>query len=134
MNAFFKEFKEFALKGNVMDMAVGVIMGGALTTIVKSLTEDIIMPLLGILLGQVNITNLALTVANPLGGADVVLSYGNFLQSIINFLFTALALFLLIRGMNRLHLKKEEAPAPAPEPSKEEILLTEIRDLMKEKR
>ena len=134
MNAFFKEFKEFALKGNVMDMAVGVIMGGALTTIVKSLTDDIIMPLLGILLGQVNITNLALTVANPLGGADVVLSYGNFLQSIINFLFTALALFLLIRGMNRLHLKKEEAPAPAPEPSKEEILLTEIRDLMKEKR
>ena len=134
MNAFFKEFKEFALKGNVMDMAVGVIMGGALTTIVKSLTEDIIMPLLGILLGQVNITSLALTVENPLGGADVVLSYGNFLQSIINFLFTALALFLLIRGMNRLHLKKEEAPAPAPEPSKEEILLTEIRDLMKEKR
>ena len=134
MNAFFKEFKEFALKGNVMDMAVGVIMGGALTTIVKSLTDDIIMPLLGILLGQVNITSLALTVENPLGGADVVLSYGNFLQSIINFLFTALALFLLIRGMNRLHLKKEEAPAPAPEPSKEEILLTEIRDLMKEKR
>ncbi len=134
MNAFFKEFKEFALKGNVMDMAVGVIMGGALTTIVKSLTDDIIMPLLGILLGQVNITSLALTVENPLGGADVVLSYGNFLQSIINFLFTALALFLLIRGMNRLHIKKEEAPAPAPEPSKEEILLTEIRDLMKEKR
>ena len=134
MNAFFKEFKEFALKGNVMDMAVGVIMGGALTTIVKSLTDDIIMPLLGILLGQVNITSLALTVENPLGGADVVLSYGNFLQSIINFLFTALALFLLIRGMNRLHIKKEEAPAPAPEPSKEEILLTEIRELMKEKR
>lgn len=133
MNAFMKEFKEFALKGNVMDMAVGVIMGGALTTIVKSLTDDIIMPLLGIILGQVNIAELALTVPNPLGGADVVLNYGNFIQSIINFIFIALALFLMIRGMNKLNRKKEAEPAPAPEPSKEEVLLTEIRDLLKEK-
>lgn len=135
MKKFMEEFKSFALKGNVLDMAVGVIIGGAFSTIVKSLVDDIIMPLLGILLGQINIAELAVTVPNPLGGAAVSLAYGLFLQNILNFLFIALAVFMIVKGANGLMAnakkKEEEAPAADPEPTKEEILLTEIRDALR---
>jgi len=136
MKKFMEEFKSFALKGNVLDMAVGVIIGGAFSTIVKSLVDDIIMPLLGILLGQINISELAVTVPNPLGGADVSLSYGLFLQNVLNFIFIALAVFMIVKAANAMmenaRKKEEEAPAETPEPSKEELLLTEIRDVLKE--
>jgi len=119
-----EEFKAFALKGNVMDMAVGIIIGGAFSTIVKSLVDDILMPLLGMLLGRVNISDLNVTV----GSAK--LTYGTFLQNIINFIFIALAVFMIVRMINRAEKKKEEKPA---EPSKEEMLLTEIRDALVKK-
>ncbi len=136
MKKFMEEFKSFALKGNVLDMAVGVIIGSAFSTIVKSLVDDIIMPLLGILLGQINLSELAVTVPNPLGGADVSLRYGLFLQNILNFIFIALAVFMIVKAANAMmenaRKKEEEAPAETPEPSKEELLLTEIRDVLKE--
>ncbi|KAB0576907.1 large conductance mechanosensitive channel [Fusobacterium naviforme] len=136
MKKFMEEFKSFALKGNVLDMAVGVIIGSAFSAIVKSLVDDIIMPLLGILLGQINISELAVTVPNPLGGADVSLRYGLFLQNILNFIFIALAVFMIVKAANAMmenaRKKEEEAPAETPEPSKEELLLTEIRDVLKE--
>lgn len=127
------EFKRFAFKGNVLDMAIGVIIGGAFSGIVKSLVDDILMPLLGILLGQVNLTELAFVVKNPLGKSDVVLSYGLFLQSVLNFLFIALAVFFLVKAANKVMYKKKEEKAPEkPEPSKEEVLLTEIRDALRD--
>ena len=136
MKKFMEEFKSFALKGNVLDMAVGVIIGSAFSAIVKSLVDDIIMPLLGILLGQINISELAVTVPNPLGGADVSLRYGLFLQNILNFIFIALAVFMIVKAANAMmenaRKKEEAAPAETPEPSKEELLLTEIRDVLKE--
>lgn len=128
MKAFFNEFKEFISKGNVMSMAVGIIVGTAFTAIVTSLNQDIITPLLGLILGQIDFTSLSLTVGN----ASV--SYGNFIQAIITFLITAFTLFLILKAFNRMTAKKEaEAPAePEPEPIPEDIqLLTEIRDLLK---
>ena len=130
MKGFMKEFKEFALKGNVMDMAIGVIIGGAFGTIVKSLVDDILMPLLGIILSGVNIAELAVTVPNPLGVEPVALAYGLFLQNVVNFIFIALAVFMLVKAMNKAKKKEEEAPAAPPEPTKEEVLLTEIRDAL----
>ena len=127
MKGFMKEFKEFALKGNVLDLAVGVIIGGAFSTIVKSLVDDIIMPLIGMILGQINIATLALTIKNPLGGEAVSLAYGAFLQNVLNF-------FFIVKAANAVNKKKEEAPAEEPKPSKEEILLTEIRDALREKK
>ena len=129
MKSFIAEFKAFIARGNVMDMAVGVIVGGAFKTIADSLTNDILMPLLGILVHRVSFTELTLTV----GGAQI--AYGNFIQAILNFLITAFAIFCLVKAINRFHRKKEEAPAPAdpPEPSSEEKLLMEIRDLLKER-
>ena len=139
---FIKEFKEFAMKGNVMDMAVGVIIGGAFGKIVSSLVDDIIMPLVGKLLGNADFTNLyiplsdkitdgmALEKAREVGS---VFAYGQFCQNIIDFLIIALCIVLMVKGMNKLKKKKEEEPAPAPEPSNEEKLLTEIRDLLKNK-
>ena len=129
MKAFLAEFKTFIARGNVMDMAVGVIVGGAFKTIADSLTNDILMPLLGILVNRVSFAELTLTV----GGAQI--AYGNFIQAILNFLITAFAIFCLVKAINRFHRKKEEAPAPAapPEPSSEEKLLMEIRDLLKER-
>ena len=126
--SFIKEFKEFAIKGNVMDMAVGVIIGGAFGKIVTSLVGDVLMPLIGIFTGGLNFTELAIHV----GAAEV--KYGQFLQNIFDFIIIALCIFLMIKGMNRLHRKKvaEPEPEPAPaEPSNEEKLLTEIRDLLK---
>lgn len=125
---FFGEFKQFIARGNVMDMAVGVIIGGAFSAITTSLINDIIMPLLGILTGSISFAELSVEI----GGA--VVTYGNFVQAVLNFLVMAFVVFCLVKAMNSFHKKKEEAPAepaPEPEPSNEEKLLTEIRDLLK---
>lgn len=128
MKKFMEEFKTFIARGNVMDMAVGVIIGGAFSAITTSLIEDIIMPILGIFTGSISFAALSFTV----NGA--VIAYGNFLQAILNFLVMAFVVFCLVKALNKLHHKKEEAPAAPPEPSAEEKLLTEIRDLLKERR
>lgn len=122
---FLAEFRQFIARGNVLDMAVGVIIGGAFKSITDSLTNDILMPLLGLLVNRVSFSDLTLT----LGSATI--AYGSFIEAVLNFIIMAFAVFCLVKGFNRLHRKKEEA-APAPKPSKEELLLTEIRDLLKE--
>lgn len=122
---FFAEFRKFIARGSVMDLAVGVIIGGAFKSITDSLTNDILMPLLGLLVNRVSFSDLTLT----LGSATI--AYGSFLEAVLNFIIMAFAVFCLVKAFNRLHRKKEEA-APAPKPSKEELLLTEIRDLLKE--
>ncbi len=125
---FMHEFKEFIARGNVMDLAVGVIIGGAFSAITTSLINDIIMPLLGILTGSISFASLSVEVGSA------VITYGNFIQAILNFIVMALVVFCLVKAMNALHRKKEEeAPAAPPEPSNEEKLLTEIRDLLKNK-
>lgn len=123
-----KEFKEFIMRGNVMDLAVAVIIGAAFTAIVNSLVNDIIMPIIGAIIGGVDFTTLAITVGNA------TIAYGNFIQAVISFLLIALVLFLLIRAINRMSRKKEVAPPPPPGPTTEERLLTEIRDLLRERR
>lgn len=136
-----KEFKSFAMRGNVIDLAVGVIIGGAFGKIVASLVADVIMPPIGLLVGGVNFIDLkwemkAAEIVDGVEKAAVTLNYGNFLQVTFDFIIVAFAIFMFIKGMNRLNKKKEEAPAPAapPAPSKEELLLAEIRDLLKEKK
>ena len=124
---FLAEFRKFIARGNVMDLAVGVIIGGAFKAIADSLTNDILMPLLGILVGRVSFADLTLT----LGEAQIV--YGNFIQAILNFLIMAFAVFCIVKAVNRFHRKKAEAPKAPPAPSYEEKLLMEIRDLLKEK-
>lgn len=140
---FFNEFKDFAMRGNVIDMAVGVVIGGAFGKIISSLVADVIMPPIGLLVGGVNFTDLTINLrpAKVIDGVEqaaVTLNYGNFLQVTFDFLIVAFIIFLFIRGINKLTQlrKKEEAAAPQapPEPTKEEILLTEIRDLLKEKK
>jgi large conductance mechanosensitive channel len=133
-----KEFKEFAMKGNVVDMAVGIIIGAAFGKIVSSLVNDILMPPLGLLIGGVDFTDLRITIksasVDQAGNVinAVTLNYGTFLQTAIDFLIVAFAIFLLVKGMNKLKKKEEvAAPPPPPEPSKEEKLLAEIRDLLK---
>ncbi len=140
---FFKEFKQFAMRGNVIDMAVGIIIGAAFGKIVGSVVNDIIMPPIGFILGGVNFTDLKIVIkdAVPAGMdaagnaipaiAAVSLNYGNFIQVIIDFLIIALAIFMMIKIMNKLKKKEEAKPAAPPAPSKEELLLTEIRDLLK---
>ena len=128
---FIKEFKEFAMKGNVMDMAVGVIIGGAFGKIVSSLVDDVLMPAVGMLTGNVDFTNLTAKIGT--GEDAAVLKYGVFIQNVVDFLIVALCIFFVIKLMNKLLKKKAEEPAPAPEPSAEEKLLTEIRDLLKNK-
>ncbi len=133
---FIKEFKEFAMKGNVMDMAVGVIIGGAFGKIVSSLVDDVLMPLIGMLTGGIDLSGLSYKVMLPAvdGGepiAGATLKYGAFIQNIIDFLIIAFCIFLMIKAMNKLMPKKEEPAAPAG-PTQEE-LLTEIRDLLKTK-
>lgn len=125
MKRFLSEFKTFIARGNVMDLAVGVIIGGAFKSITDSLTNDILMPLLGLLVNRVSFSDLTLT----LGSATI--AYGSFIEAVLNFIIMAFAVFCLVKAFNRLHRKKEEA-APAPKPSKEELLLAEIRDLLKE--
>ena len=127
---FVKEFKEFAMRGNVMDMAVGVIIGGAFGKIVSSLVDDVLMPAIGMLTGNVDFTGLALKIGD--GENAAVLKYGMFLQNVIDFLIIAFCIFLMIKAMNKLMPKKEEPEAPAG-PTQEE-LLTDIRDLLKEKK
>ena len=128
MKKFMEEFKQFIARGNVMDMAVGVIIGGAFSAITTSLINDIIMPLLGIFTGSISFAALSVTVGSA------VIPYGNFIQAVLNFLIMAFVVFCLVKAINRFHRKKEEAPPAPPEPSAEEKLLTEIRDLLKEKR
>ena len=139
MGKFINEFKEFAVKGNAVDMAVGVIIGGAFGKIVSSIVDDIIMPPIGWIIGGVNFTDLKITLpAEQIAGQTLpvaTINYGNFLQTTLDFVIIALCVFLLVKGINRLARKnaaaaKKEAPK-APEPSAEEKLLTEIRDLLK---
>ncbi|MCP3981401.1 MAG: large-conductance mechanosensitive channel protein MscL [bacterium] len=133
-----KEFKQFAVKGNVVDMAVGIIIGGAFGTIVKSLVADVIMPPVGLMLGGVDFANLfmvlgdgtfeTLEAAKEAGAATI--NYGVFLNNVISFLIVAFAVFMLVRSINSLKRKEEEKPAAPPKPSAEETLLGEIRDLL----
>jgi large conductance mechanosensitive channel len=139
--SFISEFKAFAMRGNVVDMAVGIIIGGAFGKIVSSIVADIIMPPVGLLLGGVKFTDLkfelkpaVLDAAGAVKTAAVSINYGNFLQTTVDFLIIAFAIFMMIKAMNSM--KQQEAPveAPAPpEPTKEEVLLAEIRDILKEK-
>ena len=139
---FLKEFKAFALKGNVMDMAVGVIIGGAFGKIVTSLVNDVIMPPIGLLVGGVDFTDLKLTLKKAVVEAGVEITpavtwnYGAFIQQVVDFTILAFCVFMMVKIMNKLLRKEEKKPAPAapPAPSKEEVLLTEIRDLLKEKK
>lgn len=129
-----KEFKAFAMRGNVVDMAVGIIIGGAFGKIVSSLVNDIIMPPIGVLIGGVSFTDLAITIkAATADTAAVTINYGNFVQVVFDFLIIAAAIFTLIKVMNSMKKKEEEAPAAPPAPSKEEALLAEIRDILKNK-
>ena len=125
--SFAKEFIAFISKGNVVDLAVGVIIGGAFGKIVTSLVNDIIMPLVGILLGGIDFTSLTATVG------DAQLNYGMFIQNIIDFLIVAACIFVIIKLLSKLKRKKEELPPEPPKPTKEEELLKEIRDLLKKK-
>ena len=124
------EFRKFVARGNVMDLAVGVIIGGAFQGIVNSLVEDIINPILGIFAGDSEALA-AMAVQLPGGGA---LMLGSFLNAVINFFLMAVVIFLIVKVLNSFHRKKQEQPAPPPSPSQEVLLLTEIRDLMKEQR
>jgi len=129
-----KEFKEFAMKGNVMDMAIGIIIGAAFGKIVSSIVTDIIMPPIGLLVGGVNFTDLKIILQDAIGDAPAVtLNYGNFIQVTFDFLIVAFAIFIVIKAMNSAKKKKIETPASPPAPSQEEVLLTEIRDLLKNK-
>ena len=121
------EFKQFAMKGNVVDLAVGVIIGGAFGKIVSSLVEDVVMPLVGTLLGGLNFTGLAIKVG------EATIKYGKFLQTLLDFLIIAWAIFIAVKVINRLKKKEEEAPAAPAAPPRQEVLLEEIRDLLKQK-
>ncbi len=130
-----QEFKQFAMRGNVMDMAVGIIIGAAFGKIVSSFVADVLMPPLGLLIGGVDFSNLAIVMKQAVGDTPAVtLGYGKFIQTVVDFLIIAFAIFLVIKGMNSLNRKKEAAPAPPPAPPKQEVLLTEIRDLLKERK
>jgi len=130
-----QEFKEFAMRGNVVDLAVGVIIGGAFGKIVSSLVADVIMPPLGLAIGGVDFSDLAITLKAAQGETPaVLLTYGKFIQTVFDFIIVAWVIFLVIKGMNSLKRKEEAAPAPPPpppEPTAEEKLLVEIRDLLK---
>ncbi|NJK96069.1 MAG: large-conductance mechanosensitive channel protein MscL [Bacteroidetes bacterium] len=127
-----KEFKVFAMRGNVIDLAIGIVIGAAFGKIVSSLVADVIMPPLGLLIGGVNFTELKIVMKAAVGETPAVtLNYGNFLQVIFDFMIVAFAIFLLIKGLNRFKRKEEAKPAIPAAPSNEEKLLTEIRDLLK---
>ena len=146
--SFVKEFKEFAVKGNVIDLAVGVIIGGAFGKIVNSMVNDLIMPPISLLIGDKGFTNFYIPLsekvrtfvaANPTAsledarGVGPVFAWGNFMTEVINFVILAFIIFLMVKAINRMKRKEEAAPVVAPVPTKEEILLTEIRDLLKTK-
>jgi large conductance mechanosensitive channel len=123
-----KEFKEFAAKGNMLDLAVGIVIGAAFGKIVSSLVADVLMPPIGLILGGVNFTNLKITLREAVGTAPAVtLNYGTFIQTVVDFLIVAFAIFLLLKGVNRMRRRQAEAPPP----SNQEVLLAEIRDLLK---
>jgi large conductance mechanosensitive channel len=126
-----KEFKEFAMKGNVVDMAVGIVIGAAFTKIVTSLVNDIMMPPLAWLIGGVDISKFVLVI--PGGKEPIELHYGNFLNTVLDFLIVAFAIFMAIKAMNTLKRKQEAGAVDAPPPPKQEVLLTEIRDLLKQR-
>lgn len=129
MKKFLQEFKEFAMRGNVMDLAVGVIVGGAFSAITTSLINDIIMPIIGIFVSEASFADLCFYI----NGAAIM--YGNFIQAVLNFIIMAFIVFCMVKAINKLSRKKTEAPPPPPpEPSAEEKLLTEIRDLLKEQK
>jgi large conductance mechanosensitive channel len=129
-----KEFKEFAVKGNAVDMAVGIIIGASFGKIISSLVADVVMPPIGVLVGGVNFTKLALTLKEAAGNVPAVtLNYGNFIQSVVDFSIIAFAIFMVVKLINRLKKQEAAAPVAPPEPTKEELLLTEIRDLLKSK-
>ena len=125
-----QEFKKFAMRGNVVDMAVGIVIGTAFGAIVKSLVADVIMPPIGLLMSDIDFSEVVI----PLTGGEtpVTINIGMFINAVINFVIVAFAIFLVIKGMNRMQKKEEEKPAAPPEPSSEEKLLTEIRDLLKQ--
>ena len=126
MKAFFKEFKEFISKGNVLDLAIGVVIGGAFTSIVNSLVNDVIMPIVGAIIGGLDFTSIAI----PLGG-DAAIMIGNFLQAVVNFLIVAFVLFSVIKAINKFKKNEKEKPAEASEPSEEVKLLTSIEKELK---
>jgi large conductance mechanosensitive channel len=130
-----KEFKTFAMRGNVVDMAVGIIIGAAFGKIVSSFVGDVIMPPLGLLVGGIDFNNLAITLRDATANAPAVtLNYGKFIQTIFDFVIIAFAIFMAVKAMNTLRKEENAAPAAPPEPTKEESLLTEIRDLLKNRR
>lgn len=127
-----QEFKTFAMRGNVLDMAVGIVIGVAFGKIVSSFVADVIMPPLGLLLGGVDFKDLAIVLQEAIGDAPaVVIAYGQFIQTIVDFVIIAFAIFLVVKGMNSMKAKEAAAPEAPPAPSKEEVLLTEIRDILK---
>ena len=130
-----KEFKEFAMRGNVVDMAIGIVLGGAFGKIVSSFVADVLMPPIGLLIGGVDFSELAFTLKDATGEAEaVMINYGVFVQTVLDFVIIAFAIFMVVRAMNNMKKKEEAAPAaPAapPEPTAEEKLLGEIRDLLK---
>jgi len=129
-----QEFKSFAMRGNVVDMAVGIVIGGAFGKIISSFVADVIMPPIGVLVGGVDFSKLAIIIQEAVGdAAAVTINYGVFIQTVIDFLIIAFAIFMVIKGMNSLKKQEEEAPAQPPAPSKEEMLLTEIRDALQQK-
>lgn len=137
--SFIKDFKEFAMKGNIIDMAVGVIVGGAFGAIVSSLVNDIIMPVVSLMTGGDGLKNLRYVIVHAKDAApgvaavqEVAINYGVFIQNIVDFLIIAFSIFVALRVIVKFKKKEEAKPAPVPEPTKEEILLTEIRDLLKQ--
>lgn len=131
MKKFFNEFKTFAIKGNVIDLAIGVIIGSAFSRIVSSLVNDIIMPLLGMILGKISISDLAITIESRLGNEPIIINYGVFIQNIIDFLIIGFSIFIALKFINRITKKIEKEKEIKL--NKEEALLTEIRDLLKNK-
>jgi len=140
MNKFLREFKIFAMRGNVIDMAIGIIIGGAFGKIVSSLVGDVIMPAIGLLVGGINFTDLKITLKEAVVDTSeqvipaVTINYGMLIQVIFDFIIIAFCIFLIIKALNKLSHKKEEAPAEPPQPSDEVKLLTEIRDALKEQK
>ena len=127
-----QEFKEFAMRGNVVDMAVGIVIGGAFGKIVSSFVKDVLMPPIGMLIGGVDFASLKLTLRAAADEAEAVtLNYGAFIQTVVDFVIIAFAIFLVVKAMNRMKKKEEEAPAAPPEPPADVKLLTEIRDLLR---
>jgi large conductance mechanosensitive channel len=124
-----KEFREFVMRGNVMDMAVGIVIGAAFGKIVSSLVTDIIMPPVGLLIGGVNFTNLKFPIGS--GAEPVTVNYGSFIQTMVDFIIVAFAIFMVVKVINRMKRKQAEAPSVPPAPTKDQVLLTEIRDLLK---